>query len=90
MTGNPDDWANAGVAGDGDADGDITLVGDSYLITGFGAHMDGQGDRVDIDMGIDYAKDSSYTLSMWATKQACVTDARFEVSGSVWVCQFVY
>ena len=48
MTGNPDDWANAGVAGDGDADGDITLVGDSYLITGFGAHMDGQGDRVDI------------------------------------------
>lgn len=56
----------------------VTLVGDSYIVPGFGAHMDGVGDRVEI-AGTNYASTATFSLSMWFTKAECQQNERWEM-----------
>jgi hypothetical protein len=49
----------------------VSLQGDAYLVPGFGIHLDGDGDRIDITGDNTYAEDAEFTLSMWFTKATC-------------------
>ena len=55
----------------------MTMTGDSngaYVIANVGAHFDGDGDRVLLDVGTDYATSASgqgFAISYWFTKSVC-------------------
>ena len=63
----------------------MTMTGESngaYVIENVGAHFDGDGDRVLLDVGTDYATSTSgqgFAISYWFTKSVCNNEQdRFE------------
>ena len=59
-----------------EGDARVTLVGDAYVVPGFGAHFDGHGDALTLDVGNNYG--NSFSISMWFTKAVCHIDGVWE------------
>jgi hypothetical protein len=65
----------------------IDTDGDVYIVPDFGAHFDGNGDRVSLDTGATYGTDSEvngdgegFAIGFWFTKEVCnAEDDRWEV-----------
>ena len=67
----------------------VTLDGDVYVVPGFGAHFDGDGDRVSLDVGTSYMTDDSsstdlgtegFAIGFWFTREVCHAEQdRWEV-----------
>ena len=65
-----------------------TLEGDTYVVPGFGAHFDGDGDRVSLSTGTSYGTDNpflnsdgpGFAIAFWFTKEVCNAEQdRWEV-----------
>eukprot|EP01043_Picozoa_sp_COSAG02_P072688 COSAG02_NODE_13807_length_1345_cov_1.040931_1_plen_329_part_10 len=66
----------------------VVLEGDTYIVPGFGAHFDGDGDRVSLSTGTSYGTDNpflnsdgpGFAIAFWFTKEVCNAEQdRWEV-----------
>ena len=57
----------------------VQMEGDTYVVPGFGAHFDGDSDRVSLETGTSYATGNpmldtdleGFAIGFWFTKEAC-------------------